>query len=144
MLHDYKDILDLTTEEPKWFDENGVPRFCEFHPQHGPNIYADEAVLYLIACQSCRRQFKVADSLSFTWAQVRAHRHNQKPTRIRDSIQNKWIHFGDPPCFGCAGSTMNCDDLKILEYWTKDKSTGYEWVRDRAFEINLPDSEPTP
>ena len=141
MLHDFKDILALTDKEPQWFDENGVPRFCKFHPRHAPNIYANEAVLYLIACQSCEQTFRVAQSLSFSDEYMRAHREHRKPYKIKDFIKKGWLHYGDPPCFGCAGGTMNCDDLKVLEYWAKDKSTDDEWQRQSEYEIDLPDFE---
>jgi hypothetical protein len=42
---------------PLWFDENAVPRYCEFHPHYLANIYADEAVLLHVGCQVCHIPF---------------------------------------------------------------------------------------
>jgi len=53
----YNDILELTDREPVWWTEDGVPRFCEFHPDDASNIYATEVVLLEIACQECGRRF---------------------------------------------------------------------------------------
>jgi hypothetical protein len=62
MHHDYSDITNLTDNNPLWYDENGVPRYCAFHPSHLANIYAGEAALVLIECQGCRTEFWVAFS----------------------------------------------------------------------------------
>jgi hypothetical protein len=33
MLQHYEDILSRIAEPPRWFDEQGVPRYCEFAPE---------------------------------------------------------------------------------------------------------------
>jgi hypothetical protein len=33
MHNHYDDILDRIDEPPTWFDDYGVPRFCEFSPR---------------------------------------------------------------------------------------------------------------
>jgi hypothetical protein len=50
----YKDIISKIPEEPQWFDEEAVPRYCPFTPDKLANIYADECALVLIQCQGCR------------------------------------------------------------------------------------------
>jgi len=45
MLQHYEDILSRIAEPPRWFDEQGVPRYCEFAPHCIANIYADECAL---------------------------------------------------------------------------------------------------
>ena len=68
------------------------------------------------------------------------------------------LHYGDPPRHdreklfrmienirgvsadkqgqGCVGETMNCEDVKILEFWHKSIET-YEWERIGELEIEL-------
>jgi hypothetical protein len=59
MHQHYEDILSRIAEPPRWFDEDGVPRYCEFAPDRIANIYADECALLAIECQSCARPFLV-------------------------------------------------------------------------------------
>jgi hypothetical protein len=40
MLQHYEDILSRIAEPPRWFDEQGVPRYCEFAPHRIANIHA--------------------------------------------------------------------------------------------------------
>lgn len=60
MHHCYDDILSRIPEEPIWFDEHAVPRYCEFDPKRVANAYADEVALVEVTCQSCGRLFHVA------------------------------------------------------------------------------------
>jgi len=130
MLCRYKDIRDQLGE-PMWFDECGVPRYCKFTPDQVNNIYANEVVLVDIACQNCGNIYKVA--FSSTEFQV----YSGSPT-LKSQIEDKSLHFGDPPCDQCAsGSTMNCDDLKVLEYWCRGLSGKYGWHRLTELEISL-------
>ena len=126
-MQSYPDIVSKLGQ-PLWYDEAGCPRYAPFKPRLCNNIYAHEAALVEIACQECGQRFQVAisrDSLD-TW-------------RIWASIAtDQSLHYGDPPCFDCvAGATMNCIDLRVLEYWYRDAETGYDWVRDEKFEIVL-------
>lgn len=59
-------------------------------------------------------------------------------TSLRDSILAGTIHYGDPPNAGCcpAGPTMNCWDLRVLEFWHQHD---HEWRRDPVLERELPD-----
>lgn len=41
MRASYSDITSRISEPPQWWDENGCPRYCEPHPTHRVNIYAD-------------------------------------------------------------------------------------------------------
>jgi len=34
---------------------------------------------------------------------------------------------------------MNCYDLRVLEFWKRNASTDYQWVRFHGYEIALPD-----
>jgi hypothetical protein len=89
----YKDLLVLG--EPRRWDENAVPRYCEFSPEACANIYAAEVVLLRIACQACQHRFEVALS------------KDPVPTgspgdwTLRACIEAGAIHYGDPPN-GCC------------------------------------------
>lgn len=131
MKNCYDDILRLTSEAPRWFDEYAVPRFCDFSPRAVANIYAKECCLCLIRCQQCHREFKVA----FSW-----HLLDGEPN-LAKAIQTKQIHYGDPPNIGCcdAGPTMNSEPLHVLEYWLHEREPDYEWVRHPELEVSIED-----
>lgn len=146
------------TVAPQWYDENGCPRYAPHHPSLGP-VYADEVVLLEIACQACGMRFQVQMTQAKLHEQVMATvwaRHfgidNEKippaweghtlAAQVRDGI----IHYGDPPrhCHRddvpcCAGDTMDCDDLRVLEFWRRDRGVR-EWVRVPELEVALPDA----
>lgn len=124
----YADIIEKLGN-PAWFDENAVPRYCEFAPFKVANIYAQECCLLEIACQCCGHKFFVAMSWS-NWDAVRGI------PKLSQSIYNKTIHYGDPPNTQCcpAGPTMNCVDLRVIEFW---KDENFQWVRVPGLEIDL-------
>lgn len=141
MLHNYPDILNRIPEPPLWFDSNGVPRYDPFHPSLCPNIYAEEVVLYEIACQACGKRFLVEEHSS----PMDFLKTNQPPgmrTTLADGVRQKGLHYGDPPCWECAsGATMNCLDIKTVEFWTRNVASfpneGWDWHRVPELE-NLP------
>jgi len=126
MKHFYKDIRSRISELPSWWDEHGVPRYGAFTPKSVSNIYADECALLLIACQNCRHTFRVAMS----W-----DRETPPPVDVLRA------HYGDPPNGECcdAGPTMNCDDLRVLEWWVNTRASANGWIRKYKNEILLPD-----
>lgn len=152
MHNSYDDLRALTTAEPDWYDQNGVPRWGEHSPDKSPDIYADEVVLLEIGCQGCDTRFKV----QMTWGMMNlitlpierlkanALAGPEKQLRLKyalaTDITEGSIHYGDPPNAGCclAGPTMNCTDYRVLEYWRKKD---FVWVRMLEFEITLPDEE---
>lgn len=124
MLCDYKDIKDRIDEDPKWYDEKGVPRYCEFDPDKVNNIYAKEVILLLVECQNCSEKFKVAIS-----------QDNMQIHKVNSFKDKDYIHYGDPPRHNDPlGETMNCLDLEILEYWEQGET---EWKRLREYESKL-------
>lgn len=133
MHNDYSDIRVLTDQPPKWWDENGVPRYCDFHPSECANIYAREAVLFAVTCQACGRPFHVA----LTRDQMDAHRLQGRT--IKDDIGTCDLHYGDPPNIGCcpAGPTMNSEPRYVISYWHKSSDTNYEWVGDPVFAMKV-------
>lgn len=125
---DYKDIIDKLGK-PLWWDENAVPRYCEFAPDLVANIYAKQVALLEIACQHCGYRFNVAMS-SRLLDQVKGW------PSLAECVVNKRIYYGDPPNYGCCapGPTMTSDSLEVLEFWTRDYIT---FERKPEFEISL-------
>ncbi len=124
----YLDIRDRLGE-PRWFDEAGVPRYCEFHPDECANIYANEAVLLLLTCQHCGQQFRVAVT----------RQHELAPLYKR--IMDRELEYDDPPNACCAvGSSMNGEPRKVIEYWRKSNLRSFAvrptWKRNHKFEID--------
>lgn len=141
MNHCYTDILKLTKKKPLWFDEHAVPRYCRFEPHQVANIYARACALVLINCQNCGTQFKVAFSWSgydgSTPEMERLLNAYRPPKTVREVEQ---IHYGDPPNVRCcaSGPTMNCNDLRVLEWWTCAHGAA-DWERVPKFEVLLAD-----
>lgn len=144
MNQSYADIRSRIATEPLWWDEHAVPRYEPFVPGLCADIYADEAVLYLIECAACGRRFKVVQSYSKCSALSNSgYMDNFRETGkmqdhpLADEIRHGTLHYGDPPnaCEErCAGSTMNCNDIAALQYWHK---VDMEWERDTRFEMSL-------
>jgi DNA-directed RNA polymerase subunit N (RpoN/RPB10) len=111
MLSNYEDILSRIAEPPRWFDEQGVPRYCDFAPHHIANIYADECALLAIACQSCGRPFIVA------------HTQNSNPRRVLEYWERIQETYTDP-----------ASGLRAIRGWR-------HWTRDHNLEIEIPDRE---
>jgi hypothetical protein len=113
MHHPYRDILSRIDSAPLWYDANGTPRYETFRPDLCPNIYAREVVLMRISCQACDLEFDVEV-------------HGGVLYPIENPMK---LHYGDPPYHeDCAGSTMNCNDLAVLEVWHRRK-TDFGWER---------------
>ena len=121
----YRDILSRIPESPKWFDDNGVPRYEDFSPDLIADIYAVAAILLEIECQGCGTNFMAAIS----W-------RSSGPFELE---------YGDPPNIECCrtGPTMNSVPLRVCEYWVRDSSSrtwerrperetaiDCEWIKD--------------
>lgn len=116
----YEDITSRISEEPTWYDQNGTPRYGKFTPDGCPNIYSSHVALMEIACQSCGKRFRV-EMHTDVW-------------NDHDTLPKKW-HYGDPPRHSCmgGGDTMNCEDLFVLEVWSKSNPLR-NWKRLRKLE----------
>ena len=138
MKHHFNFLIDAMGREenpPRWWEETGYPRWVKYHPGETSNVYADEAVLLDIACQNCDERFLVSLTSSMASSLFESgHRKN-----IETLILEGLLHYGDPPNIGCclAGATMNCLDLRIVEFWRK--ADFCEWQRIPELEIVLPD-----
>lgn len=135
MHHHYRDIVDRIAEPPLWWDENAVPRYCEFAPNQVANIYATEVVLMEIECQNCGQRFMVAMSSD-------PYQSMDCGATLSDAIKDGSLHYGDPPNIGCcpAGPSMNCYDIRVVEYWHQDitRNDIDDWHRVAAMQIDLP------
>lgn len=146
MNNSYMDIRSRIPAEPIWFDENAVPRYCEFSPEKVSDIYSDRVALVLISCQGCNHQFMVAFSSSLGTrieflmraGYVGKEIENLDNDILWKDIQNRRLHYGDPPNINCcaAGPTMNCIDHRVLEAWQKEN---FKWVRKPEFEVPIED-----
>lgn len=112
MHESYVDITSRIEEEPTWWDENGAPRYGEFTPERCPDIYTHQVVLLRIQCQGCGKSFDV---------EMHSHWFATLP-------RPKKLHYGDPPAHGCVGDTMNCEDIEVLQVWTKHSAVD-DWKR---------------
>jgi hypothetical protein len=122
--NNYDDILERIQEEPKWWDEHGVPRYAVFTPGRA-EVYVDECCLLRITCQNCGTDFDVCLSRS---------RHD--PPSLAELIETRVLAYGDPPNSGCcnAGSTMSAVPRRVLQYWNRVRG---DWLRDERLEKDV-------
>lgn len=107
MRPDYRDITEKAGK-PLWFDENGVPRYVEFHPRHCVKTGAEEVVLAEVRCQACGTPFLVA----LSW-------RDGDPVDRPTKTNGNGLHYGEPPNIGCCedGPMMPSDFHRIVEAW---------------------------
>ena len=127
MHHHYEDIRNRIAEEPKWWDEYAVPRYCDFHPSEIANIYANEVILMEIECQGCGYKFDVCMS----WhPYMSEHTGFSQMLKFAKERNIDWLpNYGDPPNIGCcpSGPTMSSTAVKILESWSRNR---FDWVKE--------------
>jgi ferredoxin len=131
----YEDILSNVPLEPLWFDENAVPRYCDFAPDKIANIYADECALMRISCQGCGLCLSVAMSESRA---LRITSQLKLSATLAEQIESHAIHYGDPPNIQCcaSGPTMNSVPRLVLEYWKRGLKAP-QWERDPTLERDI-------
>jgi hypothetical protein len=118
MYRRYEEIREKLGE-PLWHDDQGVPRYIEFHPSLC-GVYDTHVALLNIACQSCGKRFLVAASYN---AFIGFRIQLSLPT----SDEAGSFGFGDAPYHGgCAGETMTTDTMEIVQFWFK--RTG-DWIQ---------------
>lgn len=148
MHNSYTDIRERALPaEPQWWDERAVPRYCAFAPNEVADIYSDEAALVEIQCQACQHVFLVAFSSSSIqrmndYLQAKGVGREmaiEEMERFRISVNVAALHYGDPPNIGCcpSGPTMNCDDIRVIEFWSKER---FDWKRRPELEVVLADA----
>lgn len=121
MLRSYADILERLGV-PKWWDDQGAPRYCDFHPEHC-GVYDVYVAFLTIQCQlpACGRRFDVASS-------IRAIPMVPEGEIVWPTDDDAGsFHYGDPPPHGCIGDTMNCETVKVLAVWeNRDPRVGWK------------------
>jgi hypothetical protein len=156
MFHYYEDIISRIAEPPRWYDDQGVPRYCDFAPYEIANIYADECVLLEIMCSGCDRIIIAAlDDRGANEAISVPHRDNPR-RKIADLIRSHELFFGDPPNVDCCrgGPSTTAKTLRVIEYWARYQDTytepgssvrfvrgSFDWQRDQSLEIELPQTD---
>ena len=135
MKHSYPDIHALTDRAPLWHDSHGTPRFAPFEPGLCPSIYATEVALVEIECSACRERFLVEMHWWIWWIPMPGHYQ----ASLSERIQQDTLHYGDPPFHQadghqCSGTTMNCNDLRVVEYWSR---AHLKWRRKPELEMRL-------
>lgn len=157
MLQHYEDILSRISEPPRWFDEQGVPRYCDFAPRRIANIHARECALLAIECQSCERPFIVAlDETTANHNVISRPGQEREWRTLADIIRSHQIEYRDPPNVECCpdGPSQTSTTRRVIEYWERiqetyrDPGTGIllsrgrrDWTRDHSLEIELPDRD---
>lgn|SRR5262249_30637058 len=135
MLREYEDIRSRITDPVLWWDDNGVPRYCDFHPSHC-GIYDIAAALIEVACQACGRHFLVAKTFDDSAIEELGDRYRRPTAGDVGSF-----HYGDPPRHyreGCsAGDTMNVESVRVVEFWERDA----EWRRHPEHEVHIGEPE---
>lgn len=127
MKPNYRDIIKKAGV-PRWFDENGVPRYVDFHPSLCVMAGAQESFLVEVRCQGCGTAFPVA----LTWKRdCSAYGHILRPQDKLTQTGGNNLHYGAPPNVGCcdADPTMSSDFHCIVEAWIRSAGPGSPWVQ---------------
>lgn len=126
----YSDIMSRIKDDPAWWDANGVPRWCDYHPSSGASIYATESALVEIACQACFKIFLCEVS----WDQYTLAWTGKKFPSLSEDLEG--LAYGDPPNMGCcpAGPTMTSVSLRVHQFWARENGM---WKRQPQNEIEI-------
>lgn len=133
-MPDYKDITSRLGE-PLWYDGRGVPRYDPFRLEMC-DVYANYVAFAEVECQACGRRFSVAVEVNkYDWLNSFS-----REVQFPGAADEGDFHYGDPPKHEaggslCPGATMSCTTRKIIEFWVRDTSTGYRWVRKSEYEF---------
>lgn len=157
----YRPYFDLREKlgEPLWHDDQGVPRYVPYKPEHG-GVYDHFSALLEIRCQACQQPFLVAaswDTRDAMEALRVSHREDQptdpdvmKPV-LPTAESAGSFGYGDAPWHGdrqCGGTTMSTDVFRVVEFWTRmvdDNFEGsgnpddFDWKRRPEFEFTYPE-----
>lgn len=129
MYNPYHDIRDKIAEEPKWHDENGVPRYCDFAHDECANIYAQKVWFFEIACQSCGQRFKVVQS--WDWG----NEYHKDKDEMKEAELKDGGCYGDAPWHEtdrgiCSGTTMSVMFVRFIEIWVQGVyGAAHQWKK---------------
>lgn len=142
MLPDYSDIR-RRLGEPLWFDDHGVPRYDEFHPNMC-DVYADYVALLEIECVGCKQHFLVSAALSKGKHYMRQALENIPAEQVREIVlpsaeSSGDFDFGDAPRHStqwiCIGEVASCNIVAVREFWRRDLEDVLDWQRDPGHEF---------
>lgn len=140
----YKDIR-RRLGDPLWFDNRGVPRYDAFEPSLC-GVYCSHIAYLEIACQRCKKKFFVSvertSESKLKWSEG---------YRGRPFLPNEGglgaFYYGDAPGHPsmdkeeegnqCVGTTMTCEEIRVVEFWSKTAESKWEWVREPLREVKL-------
>jgi hypothetical protein len=137
MLRSYNDIRSRIRDAIRWWDDNGVPRYCDFSPEEC-GVYDVVVALVEVGCQACTERFRVA---------VTFDRESQRQVGDRYALPAAGnigtFRYGDPPSHsrgadGCVGNTMSSESIRVLELWQRDQQN---WIRHPECEIYIGEQE---
>lgn len=137
MKPNYYDIIEKLGE-PLWWDEHGVPRYIEFHPELASDIGAKYVALLEVACQDCGKIFKVASSVDPFY-----YRLYEREIHFPSSKSAGSFDYSDPPLHfeKCvAGYCMGSIPVRILEFWVRE-NWRIGWVRKPEYEVEFEHEE---
>ena len=132
----YEDIRRRIADPPRWWAENGVPRYDPFRPQDCSCLTAHQVVLLRIACAACRQEFDVEIYRQQT-NRFEEGKHRGDWLLPFDAVSEIRLDYGDPPRHGeepgefrgCLGESMNSNPLRVLEAWFRDRDRKHkEWI----------------
>lgn len=133
MLRDYADIIERLGA-PWWYDGNGTPRYCDFHPDRC-DVYNDYVVLARIGCQACQWEGLVACEWSkYDHLDNLAAGMAPKMPDLATADAGSFYYGDPPPHDGCiSGSTMSSNLLMIVEFWGRGRPA-FAWSRINKYE----------
>ena len=137
MLRSYDDIHSRIADPIRWWDDNGVPRYCDFSPEKC-GVYDDVVALVEVGCQACMKRFRVAVTFD---GESRRQVGEQYALPTIGNIGS--FAYRDPPSHfhgtdGCVGNTMTSESIRVLEFWQRDQQ---DWIRHPEFEIYVGEQE---
>jgi hypothetical protein len=141
MKGDYADLLVRIEQPPRWWDENGCPRWSEWDPGWGADPYAEQKALLEIACQACGQRFSVLVSLNSHSLLTILRRREGEASALGERVRRGSVHYGDPPQHGCVGDTMTSESVRVVQFWERDRGVTYGWKRVPELEIAFPAGE---
>jgi len=142
MYQPYEDILSRLGE-PKWWDENGVPRYEDFEPALCADIYAVFAALLEITCQGCGRPLPVSAAWSVC-EDALWDKDGKNPLPVEglpDKEGSGCFGYGDAPWHThesggqCSGTTMSTGVTAVLQFWERAST---DWERKPVYEHRYP------
>lgn len=133
----YKD-LKTRLGPPKWYDQNGTPRYDDFTPKEAAQIYSEWVALMTIECQACGKAFQCANAVAYWDLKIRQP-YGREPKANDAPNMVPWVAgWGDAPWHDadgdecgfdsqCSGTTMSTDWTSLRVWFRDDKGQDDGW-----------------